>query len=377
MDEHTLFDLVRQYHDLGVHQSGTVVDAATADWLAEHLERREMTVEQQSVPFHRFVHTSELLIDGQPIDHLPLFYEWTGKIETADVDVQMIDAAGGGSVGLIDDFVAMAAASGREASVLATDHPNGSLVAVNRAIQPGTNHPVLLVAGRDHARLVNASEIVIRMRAWLETAATTNVVARNAAAVLDGPQPPLLLTTPLTAWVPAAGERGTGIAVFLELVERLVDVPVVAVACGGHELDHLGVQHWLDTASLRPGAVVHLGASVAVDEPSPDGRILAPTRLGATNLAGRAGDAMREALARGGLIIRTNTDEWVGESKTLQVLDVPMVSIAGRGIDFHTPDDTPERATSPGALGTMADVVEAAARILVSEITRPGAEDRR
>ncbi len=365
MDGETLFDITETYHELGIHQSGTTVDTATAAWLAAELEAREMSVALQPVPFDRYVCESSLVVDGEAVDHLPLFYEWVGEIETTDVGVRMVDARGGGSVGLIDDVVADAAGSGRAASVLATDHPNGSLVAVNRSPSLGSGHPIVLVAGRDHQRLAGAAEVTLRMRAGIERTATTNVIARNPAA-LAADHEPVLFTTPLTGWVRAAGERGTGVAIFLEMMERFVDTPVGAVACGGHELDHLGVNHWLDNRHVEPTAVVHLGASVAVDHPTPAGRVLAPTRAGVTNATGRRGDAMRAALTPGRLAIRTGTDQWVGESRTLQVLGVPMLSIAGGGIDFHTHEDTPARATSPAALAVMADIVEDATRILIN-----------
>jgi len=365
MDGQTLFGIVERYHGLGIHQSGTAVDIATARWLVTELETRGMSTSRQSVPFDRYAYESSLVADGEAVDHLPLFYEWVGEVETTDVDVRLVDTRGGGSVGLIDAAIAEAASSGRAASLLATDHPNGSLVAVNRSTGLGSGHPVVLVAGRDHDRLAEAAEIRLRLQATTERAATTNVIARNSAALGTDDQP-LLFTTPLTGWVRAAGERGTGVAIFLEMIERFSDVPVLAVACGGHELDHLGVHHWLGTRDDEPAAVVHLGASVAVDQATPDGRVLAPTRFGVTNAGGDKGDAMRAALTPGRLTVRTDTDQWVGESETLQLLDVPMLSIAGGGIDFHTHDDTPERATSPAALSLMADIVEAATRILIT-----------
>jgi len=228
---------------------------------------------------------------------------------------------------------------------------------VNRVPGRGSGFPTVLVAGRDHDRLAGA-EIDLHIDARVAPGRSATVVARSRAAARTGAARPLLLTTPLTGWFRCAGERGTGIAVLLELVERLADRPVVVVATTGHELDHLGARQWLPTADLEPDAVVHLGASIGVEEDAPDGtRRLAETRRAMTTLDEAEAAPIAEVLEAARLPLAASSDSWIGEAEVFSALGVPLLSISGAGVDFHTPGDLPERVTSPEAMRRVADAV--------------------
>jgi hypothetical protein len=349
MDGHELYALVERYHGLGVHRAGTDIDVATSDWYESELEHRDLVVERDLVAFDRYDWSSTLTADGQPIDHVPFFYEWTGEIDTTDVRLVTADAHAGGRDGDLDD-----ALDADRAVVIATEHPDGSLVAVNREPHDHGGGPTVLVAGRDGDRLDRADQVRLTMRAALEPATTTNLVARTR----HRRGAPLLITTPLTGWFGCAGERGTGAAVLLDLVERFADRHLLVIATGGHELDYLGVRSWVPRCDEPIRAIVHVGASVAVDQPTESGeRELIASRLAMTDLAGPAADRIGAALEPASFIFRPDTDGWLGESEVFCALGVPMLSFTGSGVDFHTPDDTPERATSPDALATVAAAI--------------------
>ena len=350
MDGRTLYEIVERYHDFGVHRAGTANDQATAAWYTDELEARGLTVEALPVAFDRYVASSTLTADGEAVDHLPLFYEWTGQIETTDVGVVAADAHAGGRDGDLDHALHASAA----ATVIATEHPEGSLVAVNREPHDHAGGPTLLIAGADFDRAHAAKEVRVSVSATLEPATTTNLVGRNGGS----DRAPLLLTTPLTGWFGCAGERGTGAAVLLDLVERFTDQPLLVLATGGHELDYLGVRTWVPTVAEPIGAIAHIGASVAVDAPADDGsRQLIPTRLAMTDQRGAVAAAIERALAPAAFTYRPETSGWLGESEVFCDLEVPMISFTGSGIDFHTPEDTPERSTSPDALATTAAAI--------------------
>lgn len=354
-----MYALVEDYWSLGVHRSGTSVDHRTAAWMADRLGRRGLAVDPEEVPFDHFVVESQVECAGRDIDHLVVPYEWTGRLETDSVVVAEIDPKSGGFPGALDEPARAVAASGADVALLATAHPEGALVAVNRELgSEPCGLPLVLVAGREADTLGNGN-VQVRIDAKVTSGHTTNIIARNPV-----PGTPLVLTTPLNGWFGCAGERGTGIAVLIELVDRLAHLPLLVVATGGHELGWFGAQRWVDAnRSIDATAVVHIGASVAVLEPGTDPhRELASTRLAMTSLPDSpVTQTIAAALAPARLDLATGTDHWLGEGQAFCLLDAPLLSFTGAGLDFHCPEDTPERATSPDALAKVADAIGAAA----------------
>ncbi len=396
--EARLFAVVERYAAMGFHRTGSTIDEATAYWMADELRARGLRVEVEPVAFDRWISTSSLTLDGAEIFHLAVPYEWTGSLDTDRVAVIDFDARHGGFMDVLVEPVAQARAEGAEAVVVATRHPQGSLVAVNRDPTTSLGFPVVLVAGRDLTRLATGSPR-LQMIASTTPGTTFNVVATNAsasAADADGvggaagagngasagigatKADELLLTTPLTGWFTCAGERATGIAVLLELVARLRDLPLRIVATGGHELDFLAAKRWVEANRHHvPAAIFHVGASVAVVEPnSADGsnagnaRPLATTRLALTNLGSDAASDITTAMGPAGLNLTCDADTFIGEGATFSAIDAPLLSTTGAGLDFHTPEDLPHRATTPEALTAVADAFTAAARALYAAAGR-------
>ena len=370
MDGSTLYRLVEAYERLGVHRAGTGVDRATVDWLEARLRSVGFRTSRTPVPFDRYLVDSKLTADGATIDHLPLAYEWCGSVETTDVAVFDVDIGHGGHTDAVDDAAREASASGSTAAVLATRHPDGSLVAANRTIGDRGGIPTVLVAGRDHDRLRAARSVRLRMHARRQPATTENLTARND---VDGI--PLLLTTPLTRWFRCSGERGTGIAVLLDLVERFADHPLLVLATGGHELDYLGVRRWVADDPPPVAAIAHIGASVACDASDRTGRRrLVTTRIARTDVGGPTADAMGAALATAAYRFEASTASWGGESEVLCELGAPMLSVTGAGAAFHTPEDVTADVTSPASLALASAALGDAVQALHSSIVAEGEE---
>ena len=354
-----LFETVSRYHGFGVHQGGSEVDAATAHWMADCLREAGMTVDVRSVPFDRYSCDSTLTVDGQEMEHLVVPYSWTGRISSNTPWTGSFDPKRGGFGHLLEAPAAEAMQSGADCAVVATEHPNGSLVGVNRHDLSPLGLPLVLVAGRDLDR-ISRGPVELSVEASIVAGQTFNVEAHNPASLDGSPVKPLLMVTPLTGWFGCAGERGCGVAMLQHLVKAMADTPIMALGTGAHELGFIGVSHWLETATADPSAIVHLGASLAVLEPGDKGQ-LATTRIAMTSLEASDATPIAAALAEADLNLVTEPTAWVGEAQVLQRLGLPMLSLSGAGIDFHTPEDTPERATSPDALATVAkSMVEAA-----------------
>lgn len=352
MDGQQLFDVVEQYSDLGVHRAGTPVDDHTAAWMAGLLKERGVEVSAESVPFRGWEASSTLWIDDVEVEHTPVYYSWTGTIDTTSVDARHVDVGFGGKRVVLDPAFEAAQATGAEAAVFATGGPDGSLRVVNQKPELAYGLPAVLVAGRD---LPAAGRPAVRlaMDASLVDATTTNLVGYNPAALRPGAGLPVILSTPLTGWFTCAGERGTGVAVLLDLVEQLADVPLLVLVTGGHELDYFGVRQWVGSAPPCR-AVLHIGASVAVEADTPEGRGLAATRLAKTSVPKDDAGPMAERLTDLNLTLEAAASQWTGESEVFSALGVPMLSFSGAGKDFHTPQDIPSAATSPRALAQVA-----------------------
>ena len=345
-----LYRIVCDYASLGHHRSGTDRDLATVEWFADLVgDLGEVTTE--TVDFERYDARSELTADGRSFDHLALYYEFTGDIDASDVAVRRLDPHAGGFPRVADELIDETKQAGHEALVIATDHPDGDLVAINRDLSaPASGLPTLLVAGR-HYDTMASSEVRVRLSARLTGGRTANIEVSNGR-----PGQPMLLTTPLNGWFAAAGERGTGIAVLYYLAEQFADTPLTIVATGGHELGFLGAHAWVDRCIEPPWCAVHLGASLAVEAPGSDGsRRLIDSRIAMTTLEEATACPVAAALRGAGIGLRCQVDSWLGEGEEWSRLGVPVLSTTGAGPDFHTPSDTPERATSPAALARVAD----------------------
>lgn len=95
----------------------------------------------------------------------------------------------------------------------------------------------------------------------------TKVMGRNTSLT------PIVVMTPKSGWWYCTSERGGGITIWLNSIRHLSKNPpsrsVIFTANTGHELGHLGLDHFLkQSLSLVAKAYcwVHLGANFAADE---------------------------------------------------------------------------------------------------------------
>ena len=95
--------------------------------------------------------------------------------------------------------------------------------------------------------------------------------AINVQVTIKGKQPelsPLAIMTPRSAWWTCTSERGGGITVWLECIRQFAASPpardVIFTANSGHELSHLGLDHFLrnhESLIKDAHAWLHLGAN--------------------------------------------------------------------------------------------------------------------
>ncbi len=364
-----LYATVREYADLGAHhRTGTAEDARTLDWFEDRLRRLGATTERQPWTFDRYDAQWSVTVNAAEVPALPLFYEGTGATDSRR---PLVAAATAVSAGAFPEWATIAAgarSTGAPLAVVATRSPSGGLLAPNRTpAARASGLPALLVAGDLGERLPGAA-VRARLTARIAEGRSSNVIARiGAGADRDR----IGLTTPLSGWFRCAGERGTGIAVMLAVAQQLTSegVPLLVNGNSGHELIDLGAHRFADTKpSVR--ALVHFGASVAAGQPDGAGLRLTEGLTVRAWLPG-AEAALAAAFAPLGktpLAVadadRARPDAWVGEARAWCTLGRPLVSMAGGFPLFHTPEDVPERATTPALLERVYHAVLDATRVV-------------
>ena len=357
-----LYDMVKQYAGLGIHRTGTDVDRATASWLTAQLEARGATVTRQSFDFDLFAANTRVMLGEHEIPSMPLYYQATGAL-TAD-RVGVTDFGNGehgrGLDAVLEAKIDRALTAGYEALVIATRGETGDLLAINCEPILRNRLPVILVPGRYADALSNGSPRVI-YNADLTPGKSANIIGQW------GPPnaPTFVITTPMSGWFSCAAERGTGLAVALQLGEWLSrqrpQLALKLIAPSGHELGFHGACRLAETIVAAPAAVLHLGSCIAAVDGQMQGIVHAgkPVR-----------DAVKQALAPISIIPvhpenHLDADNWVGESQCWARFGMPMVSIAGVSPLFHTPGDLAEKATTPELLERAADCIADVALALI------------
>ena len=360
--------MVEQYAALGDHRTGTKVDHDTSEWFCAQLECRGATVSRRSFDTNIYQSVWYVNIDGREVASLPLFYEGVGRHRTTDIardvlTVNTYDAVYPDLQGIIES----ARKCGRAALVVATKCANDSIYAINRIPQLASGLPTLLVPGRVSEELAHG-RVEMELEASIVRGQSCNVIGCFGS----GRESPILITTPLSGWFECAGERGTGIAVALSLAQSLAaQTNVMLVATSGHELGYEGAWQFANATQHSPRLVVHIGASVAACERSPSEAepVLTSGLELRTNLEHCAHQRVVEAMSELSVVVRSvehprDANSWSGESSCWARFGAPMVSFAGDFPLFHTPEDTPENATTPALLTRVDDVLRRTIRAI-------------
>lgn len=169
----------------------------------------------------------------------------------------------------IQGWVQSAVDHGAEAVVLVTHGPSGLAVQLNTgAAGDDFTVPVAVLSPREALGLPlqEGAEATFRFERQDESRNAFNVVGR----IDRGADRTLVLSTPRSGWSTCAGERGSGLAAWLLLVEQaahsLHDTDIVALSTTAHERGSAGMRAHLSrdpTPVDRAALWVHIGANAA------------------------------------------------------------------------------------------------------------------
>ena len=345
-------DLIK-WDSIKLHRTGTEGDNETAYWLADEINKCGLTGEVDSFNF---------------IKRTPGRCEVTNGTHTA-IGLPMFDGGSTSSNGLegphgsltTDDVIAITqfgSSTDDELSknlnearkknkhpaivAIANVYPNipGLAVLNAESYKNPYGPPVLQVATQE-------AEWLMRLKADEKISVSVELIdeksdAINVQAMIEGKDQslsPLVVMTPKSGWWTCTSERGGGIIIWLNAMRYLSknqpNRNVLFTANTGHELSHLGLDHFLEkNPSLVKDAFswVHLGANFAAKE----GRVL---------WQASADEYMEKGLEQ---LKALNLDEiisWpvssrpLGEARNIYDGGGQFISLLGSNPLFHHPKD--------------------------------------
>lgn len=276
--------IIREYSEQGIHRSGSEGDLANAAWLSQHIGAFGLEPELDQFDFRRVRPLENTVaISGKVVQAVSLYdctftdgRGITGRIGEigSDADIGVVtaypSANSPGGRALIQ-----ARQEGRhKAIIVITDERMPAGIAITNAenFTAPFGPPTVQVSNADAD--------------WIHSAAASGlegtVVAHcdyvdakgiNVGTTIRGRKPdlaPLVIMTPRSGWWACASERGGGIAAWLEMMRAIsgsgADRDVIFTANTGHELGHVGLDHYLDTrkALIKDADMwIHLGANFA------------------------------------------------------------------------------------------------------------------
>ncbi|MGZ5103044.1 MAG: hypothetical protein ACXWHB_02000, partial [Usitatibacter sp.] len=261
---------VQVYDSQGNHRTATAGDIAAAMWLQAEVRAIGPAAQLEDFPIDRVdPGPAYVEVGGRRIDGVPVFdaaFSDAGGIKGrlgalgSDAEIALVES---------DPFVLLEPQREQRSAVAeARKSKHKAAIVLTRGSVPGvfllnaigfmspSGPPMLQVSSVDserlkrHAARLDEATVVVQ-------AARTPTHASNVVVSFAGKDPslaPLVVSTPRSGWWQCAGERGGGIACWLESIRAVAaarpERDVVCVAFSGHETGFIGIDDFL---ARRPG----------------------------------------------------------------------------------------------------------------------------
>ena len=368
---------IRAYEEMGIHRTGREADNTTTWWMIEELRKVGVDADPQTWRFPRVeIHDASIRFGGWDIPAVPTFdsaftdhHGLTGTLRADNGPGIVVwefkpDDQERMAAGIYSSFE-LARQDGADGIILVMGDPDGQPVLRNaeRPLDP-IELPVLQVAPIDAGPLLDAVGSEITM---ISDGGRVDAPADNVIGTIPGTDPdaaPVVLMTPKSGWYTCAAERGGGIAVWLEVAGRIAADPgrrsLNLVASSGHELHHLGLDHYirqLGDAAHNVHAWMHLGASIG----SRNGQ--AAYAASDDELFNVATDALNaRGLERRAFPVG---NAGYGEARNIGEINGRFASFLGGHPYFHSPLDTYDRCVDPDSLARHTNAAEQIVRYML------------
>jgi len=396
-----LFRDVVAYAVLGDHRTATAVDQETSAWIGRRLEEAGLKVSFLNWRLRQFfLERAELVVEARGRECLPLWFPrptgpepvrapllliWDeqdfskarGRAALIKFD-QGVVRPGSGHARIIEGL----ARHGARAVIGFNASFSGEIFASNVSSpfnQTPWPLPVVQVGARERLSLIEAAGREAEAFLRVEGRDDPQAEAVNVLGRLTRGRSFVVVSTPQSGWFRGAGERGTGVALFLALARWAASLSSgpswLFLSNTGHELDNMGMHHLLESGRVPPPEDVlcwlHLGASMAVYAWRHNGRFLerdGPSSQ--TNLVAVPDllPGLEHAFADV-LFITPRAGDTAGELSGVLEKGYRAFGFFGGHYFFHAPSDGPE-TTGPELLEPIG---RALVRALTSVLAEAGA----
>ena len=369
---------IRAYEEMGDHRTGREADDLTTLWMMEELRQVGVDADWQTWRFPRVeIHDASVRFGGWDIPAVPIFdgaftdhNGLTGVLRRDNGPGIVVWEFGPDdqermAPGIYSSFE-LARQDGANGIILVMGDPDGEIVLRNaeRPLDP-IELPVLQVSPNNAEPILDAigSEATV-----IVDGGRVDAPAHNVIGTIPGTDPaaaPIVLMTPKSGWFTCAAERGGGIAVWMEVAGRIAANPgrrsLNLVASSGHELHHLGLDHYitdLGEAAHEVHAWMHLGASIGSRNGQPSYAASDDELFQVATDALNAQGINRRAFPVG--------NAGFGEARNIGEINGRFVSFLGGHPYFHSPQDTYDRCVDSASLARHTDATEQIVRHMLS-----------
>lgn len=368
---------IRAYEEMGDHRTGRDADNAATDWMIAELAAVGVQAEPQEWTFPQVNWNDACVrVNGTTVPGVPLFdgalKAVSGRLaEPGSSGIVVSRISHGDSTQFstamyphLDSLVDR----GAEAVVLVMGDPDGNHAIRNAEFpRDPRDLAVLQVAPNDAAPILSGAEGAqpadLVIDGWRETKTAANVIATIPGT--DPSAAPVTLMTPKSGWYTCAAERGGGIAIWMEVAARVAANPgrrpLNLVASSGHELHHLGLDHYitqLGEAAHEVHAWMHLGASIGSRNGQPSYAASDDELFNVATNALNAQGLERRAFPVG--------NAGFGEARNIGEINGRFASFLGGHPYFHSPLDTYDRCVDPDSLAKHTNATEAIIRHMLT-----------
>lgn len=347
--------IIKEYDNQGVHRTGTQVDTKSAQWLASEIKKIGLEPYLDEFSLNRInIEEATVEVGTQKILGVPLFDCTYPKEGVIVGNLGKINEKNVIGITRVDNVKPQNLEKQRK------NNPNVGIIVATQGLNPGLSlinaenfikpfGPPTLQISSEHWSLLSSkigAEVTLRIKVNRNPTKAYNVIARLKGK--DSRLAPLVIMTPRSGWWNCASERAGGIAIMLEMMHVFYNTKptrdVLFLANSGHELGHLGLDHYLEKNSnmiKEASSWIHLGANIAAAQYSSNNLI--PSKILTQSSDSEIELLGHESLAKYAIIPNMNVSQGnrpVGEAKNIFDGGGRYFSIIGlKNPLFHHPDD--------------------------------------